>query len=62
MGTEVALWEQLILRAGGISGSESRTVSLGVGIRKSFFHLDYSYTPLQNDLGSGQRFSLYLTL
>ncbi|RMH88642.1 MAG: hypothetical protein D6681_14685, partial [Calditrichaeota bacterium] len=33
VGTEVALWEQLILRAGGISGSESRTVSLGVGIR-----------------------------
>ncbi len=62
LGTEATLWRQLVLRAGYQTGYESRSVSFGLGIRKSFFHFDYSYTPFQDDLGEGQRFSIFLLM
>ena len=62
LGLEAGLWQQLMLRAGYMNGYESRNVSFGIGVRKSAFHFDYSYTPFSDDLGSGQRFSLYLAI
>nr|NIV71851.1 hypothetical protein [Calditrichia bacterium] len=56
------VWSQLILRSGYAAGYEARNFSVGIGLRKSFFHLDYSYTPFQDDLGDRQLFSLYLSL
>ncbi len=62
LGGEAGLWESLILRGGYQAGYESRSFSVGAGIHKSAFHFDYSYTPFSDDLGSGQRFSVYLAL
>lgn len=62
VGLEAALWKQLMLRFGYMAGYESRSFSAGLGIRKSFIHLDYSYSPFRDDLGDGHRFSLYLAL
>jgi hypothetical protein len=62
LGAEAGLWKQLMLRAGYMTGYENRNFSFGVGIRKSFFHLDYSYSPLKDDLGNGHRFSFYLAI
>ncbi len=61
-GAEAGLWKQLMLRFGYMAGYESRSFSAGLGIRKSFIQLDYSYSPFQDDLGDGHRFSLYLAL
>lgn len=61
-GAEGRALQHLLLRVGLAAGYESRDVSFGVGIHKAGFRLDYSYTPLKNDLGSGQRFSLLLEI
>lgn len=61
-GLEAALWQQLILRGGLVNGYESRSFSFGLGIRKSAFHFDYSYSPFNEDLGNAQRFSIYLAI
>ena len=62
IGAEGVLWSQLSLRMGYAVGYENRNVSFGLGIRKSAFRFDYSYTPFDNNLGNGQRFSLYISL
>jgi len=31
-----------------------------VGIRKTVFRFDYSYSPFDSDLGESQRFTVYL--
>lgn len=62
LGTEAGLWNQLMIRLGYMTGYESRSVSFGLGIRKSSFEIDYSYSPFLDDLGNGQRFSLHLAL
>lgn len=60
VGGEGVLWEQLALRAGWLGGYDNRGLTLGLGIRKTTFHIDYSFTPFQDDLGNVQRFSLLL--
>ncbi len=61
LGGEGILWNQIALRLGYALGYENRSLSFGVGFRKSFIQLDYSFTPFDNDLGNGQRFSAYLS-
>ncbi len=60
LGGEGILWNQFAIRLGYALGYENRNLSFGVGFRKSFIQLDYSFTPFDNDLGNGQRFSAYL--
>jgi len=62
VGAEANVVRQIVLRAGYQAGYESRNVSFGAGIRKSSFHFDYSYTPFSDDLGNGQRISIFLAL
>ncbi len=62
VGAEANVVRQIVLRAGYQAGYESRGVSIGAGIRKSSFHFDYSYTPFSDDLGNGQRVSIFLAL
>ncbi|MGH1362922.1 MAG: PorV/PorQ family protein [Calditrichia bacterium] len=62
VGLEATVKKLILLRSGFISGSETRNVSFGVGIAKSAFRFDYAFTPVSDDLGSSQRFSLYLGL
>ncbi len=61
-GTEAGVLKNILLRAGYMAGYEARSFTLGAGIHKSFFRLDYSYQPITEDLGDSHRFSLYLTL
>ncbi|MCB9069940.1 MAG: PorV/PorQ family protein [Calditrichae bacterium] len=62
VGAEAGVWKQLMLRAGYMSGYENRSVTFGVGIRKTSFQIDYSYTPFDDDFGDSQRFSLYIAI
>lgn len=62
IGAEAGLLKNLALRAGYMAGYDTRSFTVGAGIHKSFFRLDYSYQPVEDDLGAGHRFSLYLTL
>ncbi|RMG62047.1 MAG: hypothetical protein D6715_12620 [Calditrichaeota bacterium] len=61
-GAELSIWKQLFIRSGWVSGIENQRFSVGVGVRKTAFEFNYSYTPLKNDLGNGQRFSLSVAL
>jgi hypothetical protein len=58
LGTEWYLWQQLALRAGLMSGYDSRSVSLGLGFNRSSIRLDYGFIPFGEDLGSTHRFTL----
>lgn len=62
LGLEAKLWKQLLVRGGYLSGYEARQFSFGLGFHKSAFHLDYSFTPFDEDLGNSQRFSLFLAI
>ena len=60
LGGEAAFHETLMLRLGYATGYEARGLSFGVGIRKTVFRFDYSYSPFDSDLGESQRFTVYL--
>ena len=51
LGTEWLLWQQLALRAGFLSGYDSRSVSLGLGFNRHSVRLDYGFIPFGEDLG-----------
>jgi hypothetical protein len=61
-GTELTFWRQLLLRAGFMGGNESRSLSFGIGVSKSWFRFDYSLTHFKNDLETGHHFSIFLAL
>jgi hypothetical protein len=61
-GLESSVLNQIKLRAGYMNGYENRSVTLGIGIKKSAFGIDYSYVPFENDLGDSQRFSIWLRI
>ncbi|MFQ5585058.1 MAG: hypothetical protein ACE5GL_11535 [Calditrichia bacterium] len=61
-GGEFTFWKQLALRAGYMGGYESRSVTFGLGIRKSTFRFDYSLTPFKNGLETGHHFSVNIGL
>lgn len=62
VGGELQLFQQLFLRTGFLSGYEARALTAGIGIYKGAFMLDYSFTPIKEDLGNGHRFSLGILL
>jgi hypothetical protein len=62
LGTEWLLWQQLALRAGLLSGYDSRSVTLGLGFNRSSIRLDYGFIPFGEDLGSTHRFTLSFLL
>jgi len=47
-----------IVRAGYMSGFETRGFSAGIGIRYSFITLDYAYVPFSSDFGNANIISL----
>ena len=61
-GLESTVLRQIKIRAGYMNGYDNRSVTLGVGIRKSAFGIDYSYVPFENDLGDSQRLSIWLRI
>lgn len=62
LGTEFVLWRQFALRMGYLEGYENRNMSFGVGVLKSWFHVDYSFTPFNENFENAHRFSFYLAL
>jgi hypothetical protein len=50
------------LRIGHQSGSESRSLSAGIGLSYEFFTLDYAYVPFSLRLGDGHVLSLTFSL
>ncbi|RMG38971.1 MAG: hypothetical protein D6732_04655 [Methanobacteriota archaeon] len=62
LGSELLFQGQLALRLGYVMGYESRHLSLGVGVLKTAIHVNYSFTPIEENLGNSHRFDLYLSL
>jgi len=60
IGIEVRPVKPLALRAGYITGIDSRGVTAGFGLDWARFHVNYGYSPFQEDLGDGHRFSVGL--
>ena len=58
VGAENVISEILTLRAGYASGYDIRSLAFGFGVRHKFASIDYSYTPIESDLGDSHRFSL----
>jgi hypothetical protein len=57
-GMEIRPVKPLALRAGYITGIESRSLTAGFGIDWLNFHLNYGIAPFKEDLGEGHRVSL----
>jgi len=60
VGVEVRPVKSLALRAGYITGIDSRGATAGFGLDWARFHINYGYSPFQEDLGDGHRFSIGL--
>ncbi len=60
LGFEFSYRETFAIRAGFMSGYESRNLTAGAGIRYDIFKLDYAFVPLRLDLGTTHTFSLGL--
>jgi hypothetical protein len=61
-GAELAVEGIFMARAGYQAGSEGRGLSLGGGIRHGIFALDYAFSRLNGNLGSGHTISMAVFL
>ena len=60
LGFEFNYKETFAIRAGFMSGYESRNFTLGAGVHYDMFKIDYAFAPLRLDLGTTHTFSLGL--
>ena len=58
VGVEYRIGQALFLRGGYRSGSETRDMSFGVGLRRRNWRLDYAYVPTGLGLGGSHRIGL----
>ncbi len=58
LGTEVDFSNYMSLRCGYMTGYEAQGFAAGFGLKYDRWRFDYGYTPLNNDLGHAQRFSV----
>jgi hypothetical protein len=58
LGIEYGLAEALFLRGGYLSGSETRELTFGLGMRRRNWRLDYAYIPLALGLGGSHRLAV----
>ncbi len=61
-GTQFSYQDFAMLRAGIMTGYESRYFTTGLGIRYGIVVLDYSFLPFSNTLGTGHTFTLSFLL
>lgn len=61
IGADRLISDILTVRAGYASGYDVRNIAFGFGVKHDFVAVDYSYTPIESDLGDSHRFSLTLT-
>jgi hypothetical protein len=60
-GGEVSYKKSFYLRAGYLSGYESKNLSTGIGVNWSSFNIDYAYVPIKFGLGDSHILSLSYT-
>jgi hypothetical protein len=61
-GTEILMKDVVAFRVGYISGYETRSISVGLGIHYRFLSLGYAYIPFNNNFQSSHTLSLDITL
>lgn len=61
IGADRVISDIFTIRAGYATGYDVRSVAFGFGVKHDFVGVDYSYTPIESDLGDSHRFSLTLT-
>lgn len=61
-GIEASLHELIALRAGYMSGYDSRNFAAGVSLSKHNLSFDYAFVPYSNELGTSHIFGLSLNL
>lgn len=57
-GLEYVVKEQLFLRGGFLTGHDTRSWSLGVGVMRKNWRVDYAFVPVSDGLGNGHRVAL----
>ena len=58
LGLEYVVKERLFLRGGFLTGHDTRSWSLGVGVMRKNWRVDYAFVPVSDGLGSGHRVAL----
>jgi len=58
MGLEYVVKQRLFLRGGFVTGHDTRSWSLGVGVMRKNWRVDYAFLPISAGLGSGHRVAL----
>jgi hypothetical protein len=58
LGFETAMFDNFDLRAGYVLGSETMSLTAGLGVRYGLFNIAYAFVPFDYDLGNSHRFSL----
>jgi hypothetical protein len=58
VGLEYVLNERLFLRGGFITGHDTRSWSLGMGVTRRNWRVDYAFVPLSSGLGGAHRVAL----
>jgi hypothetical protein len=58
MGLEYVVKERLFLRGGFVTGHDTRSWSLGLGVMRKNWRVDYAFLPISAGLGSGHRVAL----
>ncbi len=61
-GGEYLLEQALFLRAGYMTGYDSRDFTAGVGFLYRYIRIDYAFVPYQSDLGDSHRFTLIYSI
>ena len=60
LGVEAGIFENFVIRAGYILGSESLGLTAGLGVNYGSYNISYAFVPFQYDLGNSHRFSLVI--
>ncbi|MDX9857124.1 MAG: PorV/PorQ family protein [candidate division Zixibacteria bacterium] len=62
VGAEADIHEVFTVRAGVMTGYDSRNITAGATIRRRNFSFDYGFVPYSNDFGTSHLFNLTVTL
>ena len=58
VGVEYVVKQRLFLRGGFVTGHDTRSWSLGLGVMRKNWRVDYAFLPVSAGLGSGHRVAL----
>jgi hypothetical protein len=58
VGLEYVVKQRLFLRSGLVTGHDTRTWSMGLGVIRKNWRVDYAFVPVSDGLGTGHRVAL----